>query len=160
MEFSDGMVQGEPIRDSVLTRSENPAVSRGMAGIKIWRRFLPTLRHHFCRIGLSGHPSGAKLLPLNIVLGSAGFAVVNLSANLDALIINLPTGFRTSVAAFVCSRYHFRISLVRCCEIASCKKSNSARCRYVLASRPRMATPTIPQRRPEPAAKPSKSYSW
>jgi hypothetical protein len=66
-------------------------VSGRMSGIKFRRRLFPALGDHFCWIRLSRHSPRSELFSLDVILGLPWQSVVNLPANLDALVVNLPT---------------------------------------------------------------------
>jgi hypothetical protein len=77
-----------------------------MAGIEVARSFLPSLRHHPGRIGLTGNASRAELFPLLVVFGLSRSPVVDLWAQLPIFFIDLPTVFRCSAGARILSLCH------------------------------------------------------
>src|SRR3954468_1839508 len=73
---------------------------RRVAGIEIRRRFLPALRDHFRWIRFTRHAPRPELFPLHIVFRLPRLSVVELPADFDALVIDLPAGFQSRVGAF------------------------------------------------------------
>jgi hypothetical protein len=64
--------------------------SSRMSGIKFRRRLFPALGDHFCRIGLSRHSPRPELFSLDVIFGLPRPPVIDLPANLNALVVNLP----------------------------------------------------------------------
>src|SRR4051812_41153560 len=70
-----------------------PRSSRRMAGIEVRRRLLLALWDHFCRIRLPRYSPRPELFSLDVIFGLSWPSVVNLTADLDALVVDLPAGF-------------------------------------------------------------------
>src|SRR4051812_46472962 len=70
-----------------------PRSSGHMSGIEIRRRLLLALWDHFCRIRLPRYSPRSELFSLNVIFGLSWPSVVNLTADLDALVVDLPAGF-------------------------------------------------------------------
>jgi hypothetical protein len=64
-----------------------------MSGIEVRRRLLLALWDHFCRIRLPRYSPRSELLSLDVIFGPSWQSVVNLTADLDAFVVDLPAGF-------------------------------------------------------------------
>ena len=80
---------------------DSGSYSGGVAGVEIRRGLLLPLRHHRRWIGLARHTPWSEQLALLIVLGFPWSSILDLPANLDALIIYLPAGFQLLSGKFI-----------------------------------------------------------